>query len=104
MYDSAIRPILLAPSYLKQISGRSMQLVWHRAAEALLTAEQVEIIGASLPSADSAVRALLNPLRFRSDEGRVALRVRNPSRSDLDVWAAFMGSRAELVKAGIGER
>ena len=65
--------LLLYPSFVKDFGGggRSAVLVkaWHLAAEALRKAEDVTIIGYSLPEADSAARTLLltscNPEKVR---------------------------------------
>ena len=51
--------LLLAPSFVKLIQNRQMASVWSAAARALRTAEQVIVIGYSLPKADAAARALL---------------------------------------------
>jgi hypothetical protein len=53
-------PLLIFPSYLKQLEGPILQSIWDQAARALTQAEEVTFVGYSLPLADVAVRALIN--------------------------------------------
>lgn len=83
-YDSAESPLLVYPSYLKQLSGWAIQQVWYAAYRALAAADRIRVVGASLPEADAPVRALLNPLRFRLETGSVAVEVHDPARPTLE--------------------
>ena len=85
------RPLFIYPSYLKQIGGATLQQIWYDSHEALRKASKVRIIGASLPDADSAVRALLNPLRYRLAAGEVTVTVDDPSRRTHERWRLFLG-------------
>ncbi len=62
-------PVLLYPSFLKRLSRIELREIWHKAKIALDNCDRVEIYGYSLPETDIAVRALLNDLRFRLQEG-----------------------------------
>lgn len=86
--------ILMYPSYLKRLTSMTMQTVWHCAAEALLRAQHVEIRGYSLPKSDTAVRVLLNSLRFRLAEQRVHVAVHDPTEEVRNRWAELLGPSA----------
>jgi hypothetical protein len=87
-------PVLLYPSYLKQLKSLVMQQIWHRAAEALHEAERVEVYGYSLPESDLAVRTLLNVLRFRSESGDLRVLIHDPGGASRHRWQAFVGAKA----------
>jgi hypothetical protein len=97
-------PVLLYPSYLKQLRGPVMQQIWHRAGEALREAEQVEIYGYSLPESDSAVRTLLNVLRFRAESGDIRVLTHDPGAASRHRWKAFFGANALGAKALVDDR
>lgn len=84
------------PSFLKQVSGFEMQSIWYQAARALDTAHSVEVWGYSLPQSDTAVRTLLNGLRFRLDRREVRVEVHDPLREVQDRWSDFLGEKAEV--------
>ena len=86
--------VLLYPSFLKQLSGAVMQQIWHAAGEALATASRIDVYGYSLPESDSAVRTLLNVLRFRSESEMLRLSVHDPSLDAQERWRSFLGRRA----------
>ena len=90
------------PSFLKQMRGREMQSIWHQAAKALDEAESVEVWGYSLPQSDTAVRTLLNCLRFRLAQCNVTVRVHDPLRDVRDRWQEFLGEAAETDDALLG--
>jgi hypothetical protein len=85
------------PSFLKQLRGQQMQSIWYQAAKALDEAELVEVWRYSLPQSDTAVRTLLNCLRFRllaEREFRVLIHDRKPEVQER--WREFLGERAEI--------
>ena len=88
--------VLLYPSFLKQLSGFAIQQIWHAAAESLRKAERVDVYGYSLPESDTAVRTLLNVLRFRSAAGKLRLRVHDPGESAQSRWRNFLGDSATI--------
>lgn len=88
--------VLMYPSYLKQMKGKEMQTVWHRAAQAIAEAQHVQVCGYSLPESDTAARVLLNPLRFRLDEGVVHVVVRDPREEVHERWREFLGPRIQI--------
>jgi hypothetical protein len=93
-------PLLLYPSYLKQLNSPVMQQIWYRGSEALSAAERVEIYGYSLPESDLAVRTLLNVLRFRGESGAVRVLVHDPSVASQVRWKMFLGPKAGALVDG----
>jgi SIR2-like protein len=56
-------PVMLYPSYLKQLDNPILLSIWEEARKALESATSITIVGYSFPSADVAIRALLLPVR-----------------------------------------
>jgi hypothetical protein len=84
------------PSFLKQVRGQEMQLIWDLASIALDVSESVEIWGYSLPQSDTAIRTLLNHLRFRLANREVRVRVHEGVAEVRDRWREFLGEAAEV--------
>lgn len=95
-------PGLDRPSYLKSLHTPVLQEIWQLAVEALHSADQVKIIGYSLPESDGAVRTLLNPLRSRLGGGNAQVVVVNDDPNALDRWKDLLGDRAELRREKFG--
>ncbi len=95
-------PVLLYPSFLKQLPGLEMQSVWDRAGEALQQAKRIDIYGYSLPESDSAVRALLNVLRFRLERAEIEVQVHNPGHEAQYRWREFLGKDAKIDGEKLG--
>jgi hypothetical protein len=55
----ALRPVIIAPSSVRQIQDTNLLLVWQRALEALRDSHVWYIIGYSLPPEDLAIRSIL---------------------------------------------
>ena len=55
----ALRPVIIAPSTVRQIQDTNILLVWQRSLEALRDSEVWYIIGYSLPREDLAIRSIL---------------------------------------------
>lgn len=89
--------VLIGFSYLKQLEGTIIQSIWDQALEAITTANEVTIVGYSLPSADVAVRMLLNPLRRRISEGLVKVKVVDTEETILKRWKIFLGTKVETI-------
>ncbi len=79
--------VMAYPTYLKKLAGPEMQQVWHRAAKALRKAHVIEIWGYSLPESDTAIRILLNILRFRS---KIQINVHEPCATARTRWSKFL--------------
>lgn len=94
--------VMAYPSFLKRLAHPILHQVWLSASDFLGRAESVEIVGYSLPSSDSAARALLLPLALRCRAGAIQTIVRDPSKETLDRWRDFLGSEAEYREEGIG--
>lgn len=90
-YNPSNGPVFVVPSYLKQLTGVSMQHVWYEAHQALMHATRVDVLGAGLPASDVAIRALLNPLRFRAEKKQVQVAIHDPSRASRGRWTRFIG-------------
>jgi hypothetical protein len=102
-YDPSATPLYVVPSYLKQLAGTSMQRVWHEALVALMRADEIRIVGASLPAADVAIRVLLNAVRFRVADGLSKVIVHNPNKRTHATWKAFLGSGITTLLLKTGE-
>ena len=85
--------VMIYPSFLKQFKTPQIQLIWHRAAEALARADEIYIIGYSLPESDTAVRTLFNTLRFRSESNEVMITVDDPNSQVRQRWKNFLGEK-----------
>jgi hypothetical protein len=98
----SLDPVLLYPSFLKQLSGYELQLVWRKAQEALGTMECINVWGYSLPPSDVATRTLLNPVRSRLERKDVRVRVHDPSPDICARWEEFLGPLAEIDNGCLG--
>lgn len=92
-YETAI---LLYPSFLKRVRIPELYEVWNLAGEAVRVAKKVVVIGYSLPEADTAVRTLLLPLRFRALRGDVQVLVFDKSDKTIGRWQEFLGGNAQV--------
>lgn len=97
-----IQPVLAYPSFLKRMEGASLAQVWEQARIALAQASEIRVLGASLPPADAAVRALLSPLRFRLLRGEVALCVHDMSRHTVERWREHLGEKVAWERRNAG--
>jgi len=89
-------PLIAYPSFLKQLDHPILDEVWRQAADALATADEVDVWGYSLPSSDGAIRALLQTLSVRLRRGSCSVVVHDPSETVLRRWKAFLGSGGEF--------
>lgn len=98
-------PLIVYPSFLKQLEGVGIQTVWEQARLALEVATEVRIVGASLPDSDAALRSLLNPLRFGAAKGAVSIAVHNPDSDARTRWREFLGDQiiCKNLRAGEGD-
>ena len=103
-YDPMEEPLFILPSYLKQLQGTSIQTVWYKANAALNECREVRVVGASLPEADVAIRALLNPLRYRLARDEVEVTVCDPNRTAYERWTNFLGAKVTWVNRRAGQR
>ena len=96
-------PLFFYPSYFKRLVMPEFQSIWTEAARALQEADDIDVWGYSLPDADSAARALLNPLRFRLEQKSAAVRVHDPNYRVLLRWEHFLGEGVEGSEETLGE-
>jgi hypothetical protein len=89
---------LLYPSFFKRIEISQFQMIWNAASQALQLADEVDVWGYSLPLSDTAIRVLLTPLRFRSQEGTARVTIHDPSDETLVRWRLFLGETAIYLK------
>lgn len=80
-----------------------MTEVLYEASLALTKAAEIRIVGASLPSADVAIRALLNPLRFRVEDGSARVMIHNPDKKTHITWMSFLGGGITTLLLKTGE-
>lgn len=67
-------PVLIEPSFLKRFESDVVLEVWHMAARELHTADEVYVLGYSLPDADSAAAVLLiTTCREKATKGGVVV-------------------------------
>lgn len=94
-----VNPVVAFPSYLKQLEDEKLQAIWDQAASALYSSDRIEFVGYSLPAADVAIRALLNPLRRRLADGACSVTavVARDARSE-QRWREFLGPDVDVVK------
>ncbi len=92
-----LNPVILFPSYLKQLNDPVLRSIWEQAAEALNQAKEVTFVGYSLPSADVAVRVLINPLRQKLADKKTEAIVVNPDKNVLASWKDFLGDSVKCV-------
>jgi hypothetical protein len=98
-----VNPVLAYPSFLKQLGGPEMQRIWHLAGEALKNADQIDVWGYSLPESDTAIRALLNQVRFRLECEQVAVHIHEPNSVEVrERWKVFLQNRNCVDKQGLG--
>lgn len=94
--------VMIYPTYLKILNNPILNSIWKQAINVLRQAEQVTIVGYSLPNEDIGVRALLLTLVERIKQNEVQVTVINPSESTLERWKEFLGESA-LVTYNRGE-
>ena len=92
-------PVVVFPSYLKRLENEVLQAIWNQAARALYSASQITFVGYSLPGADVAIRALLNPIRQRLADKTCSVTtvVSNDSEAELR-WKCFLGPDVTVVR------
>jgi hypothetical protein len=93
-------PVMLYPSYLKQLDNPILLSVWEQARKALEAASSVTIVGYSLPLADVAIRTLLLPIRTND----ATIKIISPTSEKSDErkrWECYFkssGKEPEFVK------
>lgn len=84
-------PVMLYPSYLKQLDNAVLLSIWEQARQNLEHASSITIVGYSLPKADVAIRTLLLPARSNA----AAIKIINPFPKNDDSkkrWEDFFKS------------
>jgi hypothetical protein len=99
-------PVIAYPSFLKKLDGSAILNIWQFADAALRQTDEIEVWGYSLPPSDSAIRALMNPLRERLQKGQVRVYVHVPF-DDVEAkktrwrWKIFLpGAQVDKAKLG----
>jgi len=93
-------PILLYPSFVKQLDDPHLLATWRAAHAALDTTDVLDVYGYSLPKADGAVRVLLAPVRQRSEAGTVRIHVRERMADAQARWLDLLGPSIQLSSLG----
>ena len=78
-----------------------MHEVWNLAGEAVRVAKKIVVIGYSLPDADTSVRTLLLPVRFRALRGDVRVLVVDKSDRTLERWQEFLEGNAQELRDSV---
>lgn len=85
--ESIIVPIIVPPTYFKDMSNTFLSVVWHKAEQALRSVDHIVFCGYSFPDADIHIKYLLK---------RIQTNRNNPIR--FTVCNNFPGKNAELAK------
>jgi len=85
------------------MSGSTFLEVWEAARIALASAQEIRILGASLPPADAGVRTLFASTRFRLARGEVSVRVDDKNLEAFERWEAHLGPQVRWEKRYAGE-
>lgn len=96
-------PAMAYPSYLKQTTGSTLLDVWGAAEAALASSNEIRILGASLPPADTAVRTLFLTTRSRLQRGEVSVQVDDRSEESFSRWQTHLGSNVRWAKRYAGD-
>ncbi len=91
--DSRIDPLIVPPTFEKDVFQGVMGRIWRRAANAIDRAEAAIVIGYSSPSADFKASALLGTSLGKSTKPLKLFAVVNPSETDRIRVAKLFGSR-----------
>lgn len=94
-----LHPVVVFPSYLKNLEDEVLQAIWDQAARALYSSDRITFVGYSLPAADVAIRALLNPIRKRLADGNCSVTavVGDDSHAERR-WKTFLGHGVIVLK------
>lgn len=66
-----VNPVMIYPSFFKQLKWPQLQSIWYQASKAMNEADEVHVIGYSLPESDTALLTLLNTIKFRLEENTI---------------------------------
>jgi len=97
-------PEIVPPTFFKRTKGNEFREVWAAAGEALTSASDLEVIGASLPASDAGVRALLTPLRSRVRRRDLRVVVQVTSEAAYENWCDVLGDNVAWNKAPFGQQ
>jgi hypothetical protein len=100
-YDNLYNQVMLAPSFVKMFEHRVFYNLWSQAAQALRDAEDVVVVGYSLPEADAAAVALVTgALKSK----RSPLLVVGPAADDLrERYEVLTGGHVSTVNMGFAK-
>lgn len=108
--DSVIVPIIVPPTYYKDMSNAFLSMIWHKAEQSLSQVEHVFICGYSFPDADMHVKYLLK--RIQTNRTRpLSFTVFNHHRGKSEQQTAdekqrftrFLGSRVDFTRRSFEE-
>jgi hypothetical protein len=89
-------PILLIPSYLKQVDNQILKSIWIKASNILNKAKVITFIGYSLPKADIGVRFLLASLKNRLKNNFVEIHIVDPIKKIENEWKDLLGEKIKF--------
>lgn len=100
-YD--VNPVMIYPSFFKQLKWPQLQSIWYQASKAMNEADEVHVIGYSLPESDTALRTLLNTIKFRLEENTIKrVTIDDPDSETRERWKNFLGEKITLRNRRLG--
>jgi hypothetical protein len=108
--DSSIVPIIVPPTYYKELSNAFLSMVWHQAEQSLRIVDHVIFCGYSFPDADMHVKYLLKRIQTNRPT-RLSFTVVNNHRGkqaremeqEKGRFVRFLGSEVEYSKGSFEE-
>jgi len=97
-----LRPVMIAPSFVRDIRDTNILSVWKSAFEELRTSDRWFIIGYSLPNDDYAIRSLIiRALKSRKKVPQIVVYQWGNSPETKARYRAFFGSSCEYQTSGM---
>lgn len=74
--------------------------IWAQAQQAIMLANEVHIIGCSLPEYDVNIRTLLLPLRYKLIKGKckVKIYILNSDKVSQERWESHLTNKIEIIR------
>jgi hypothetical protein len=92
-YDSPFHDSrrLILPTFLKNYQNITLHNIWSQASQAIDDAEEIHIIGYSLPEYDDNIRALLLPLHNNLTRNKCSAKIYLKDMQERDRWEKLLG-------------
>lgn len=91
---------LILPDFIKYSGNETMTSIWAQAQQAIINANEVHIIGFSLPEYDANIRTLMLPLRHKllKDKCKVKVYILNSDKDSQERWQNHLTNKIEIVR------